>query len=88
MSRVEAMARQVWRDPMHDNVKRAKKPKTLLELESGDCRWPIGEPRDPDFRFCGAPQRPDCSYCERHWRIAFLPARPRYHTATATAGST
>lgn len=30
--------------------------KTLLELKwHGECHWPIGNPKDPDFLFCGAP---------------------------------
>jgi len=63
------------------NSKKSKKPKKLLDLESHDCRWPIGEPRQPDFHFCGAPQLPGHPYCERHWRIALQPAKPRYQIA-------
>jgi GcrA cell cycle regulator len=63
------------------NKKKSKKPKTLLDLESHDCRWPIGEPRHPDFHFCGEPQLPGHPYCERHWRMALQPAKPRYQIA-------
>jgi hypothetical protein len=42
------------------------KPKTLLDLERIDCRWPIGEPRQPDFHFCGAPQVAGRPYCDLH----------------------
>jgi GcrA cell cycle regulator len=63
------------------NSKKSKKPKKLLDLESHDCRWPVGEPRHPDFHFCGAPQLPGHPYCERHRRIALQPAKPRYQTA-------
>jgi GcrA cell cycle regulator len=54
------------------------KPKTLLELGPHDCRWPIGEPRHPDFRFCGARQAADRPYCELHWSMAFQPPKPRH----------
>lgn len=27
---------------------------TLLDLDPDMCRWPIGEPRDPALRYCGA----------------------------------
>ncbi len=27
---------------------------TLIDLEVQMCRWPIGEPRDPALRYCGA----------------------------------
>jgi GcrA cell cycle regulator len=43
---------------------------TLVELEAGMCRYPLGDPQDKSFRFCGTP---DCegSYCERHHAIAY-----------------
>ena len=64
------------------------KPKTLLDLERIDCRWPIGEPRQPDFHFCGAPQVAGRPYCDLHWRMAFQPARPRYQPPTTTRFTT
>jgi GcrA cell cycle regulator len=64
------------------------KPKSLLELESRDCRWPIGEPRQPGFHFCGLPQLPGNPYCERHWRMAFQPAKPRYQTSPVKPSTT
>lgn len=36
---------------------------TLLELESGDCRYPSG---DDQFVFCGHQQQADSSYCPAH----------------------
>jgi hypothetical protein len=58
--------------------KKVAKCKTLLDLESNDCRWPIGEPRQPDFHFCGKPHVPGRPYCELHWSMAFQPPRPRH----------
>jgi len=67
--------------------RKARKPetrqKTLLELDRDDCRWPIGEPRHPDFRFCGERSLEGRPYCALHWSMAFQPARPR-HGAPAT----
>jgi hypothetical protein len=57
--------------------KKVRTPKTLLDLEANDCRWPIGEPRSPDFHFCGQPHAGGRPYCEHHWNMAFQPARPR-----------
>jgi len=51
--------------------------KTLATLELHDCRWPIGDPRNADFHFCGARQMAGRPYCELHWRRAFQPPRPR-----------
>ena len=49
---------------------------TLLELNGRTCRWPIGHPDDPGFRFCGAPdanihETPRRPYCRAHARIAY-----------------
>jgi GcrA cell cycle regulator len=59
-------------------------PKTVATLEKSDCRWPIGDPREADFHFCGAHQAPGRPYCELHWRMAFQPSRPR-HVQSAPA---
>lgn len=53
------------------------KYKTLLELESGDCRWPVGDPRQDGFHFCGAPQMLGRPYCVTHWPLSFVPAKSR-----------
>jgi GcrA cell cycle regulator len=53
------------------------KRKTVDTLERNDCRWPIGDPRQADFHFCGDATQAGRIYCELHWRLAFQPARPR-----------
>jgi GcrA cell cycle regulator len=55
----------------------AKTQKTISTLEHNDCRWPVGDPKDTDFHFCGAPKLAARPYCELHWRMAFQPARAR-----------
>ena len=45
----------------------------ILGLRNSTCRWPIGEPNDPGFRFCCAPAdlaggRP---YCAAHANMAY-----------------
>lgn len=39
---------------------------TVTDLEADMCRWPIGDPRDSDFHFCGHPSASGRSYCEHH----------------------
>ncbi|MBX9590484.1 MAG: GcrA family cell cycle regulator [Hyphomonadaceae bacterium] len=51
--------------------------KTVASLGAKDCRWPIGDPREQDFHFCGAAQLPGRPYCDRHWRMAFQPSGMR-----------
>ena len=45
-------------------------PKTIMQLDPGDCRWPCsGE--GIDTIFCGGTTIDrDCSYCSRHVRLA------------------
>lgn len=39
---------------------------TLQELTKNTCRWPLGDPRRSDFRFCGCPPRKGSPYCTEH----------------------
>lgn len=46
---------------------------TLQELEWHHCRWPKGDPRHSDFRFCGAPRlsaHERTPYCKEHTVMA------------------
>lgn len=57
---------------------KAPKTKTLANLEAGECRWPIGDPRHADFHFCGAKQAEGRPYCIEHWTLSFVPGKPRH----------
>lgn len=51
---------------------------TMAGLTSTTCRWPLGDPASPDFRYCGAYHGvEDGPYCRHHHRIAHTPAKPR-----------
>jgi GcrA cell cycle regulator len=43
----------------------------LHELTKFTCRFPIGDPREPGFEFCGARAVPGLPYCAGHCRRAF-----------------
>jgi GcrA cell cycle regulator len=49
----------------------------LLDLRESSCRWPIGDPQDENFYFCGHQKRTGSSYCEHHAKVAFQPAARR-----------
>lgn len=51
--------------------------KTILQLESWHCRYPVGEPSSEDFFFCGATQIEGSSYCAHHNAICYMPAHRR-----------
>jgi GcrA cell cycle regulator len=47
---------------------------TLMELRETMCRWPMGDPTTPDFRFCGAQSSiGEGPYCRHHSNIAYQP---------------
>src|SRR5262249_27595615 len=51
-----------------DNVIPLGQRRTLLELTEETCRWPIGDPGQPDFFFCGGQNLtgpPSCAYHSR-----------------------
>ncbi len=45
-------------------------------LTNRSCRWPIGNPRTPEFRFCGQPKISGLSYCPAHLAVAYVPLTP------------
>lgn len=42
----------------------------LVDLESNQCAWGIGDPQHADFAFCGAIKTTG-SYCDMHNSIAY-----------------
>lgn len=49
----------------------------LLELSENTCKWPVGDPQDNDFAFCGNKSRDKDPYCEYHCKLAYQPAAER-----------
>jgi GcrA cell cycle regulator len=49
---------------------------TVLTLSDRVCKWPIGDPSEADFGFCGR-QTCEGPYCQDHARAAFQPQKPR-----------
>ncbi len=43
----------------------------LIDLTERMCRWPIGDPREDDFTFCGRGIRPGTPYCPDHAGMAY-----------------
>ncbi|MBR5130757.1 MAG: hypothetical protein IKV03_06010 [Alphaproteobacteria bacterium] len=44
---------------------------SLMDLKLNSCRWPIGEPKDADFHFCGKDTVTGKPYCSEHCKIAY-----------------
>ena len=50
---------------------------TVLTINDRMCRWPIGDPAENEFHFCGRKPRIGSPYCEAHARKAYQPQPQR-----------
>lgn len=44
---------------------------SIQELKEDTCRWPVGDPMNDDFHFCGRSALDAQPYCEYHCGVAF-----------------
>jgi GcrA cell cycle regulator len=49
----------------------------IFTLTSSTCRWPIGDPGDAEFHFCGSKCEAGQPYCEYHAAMAYQAPQPR-----------
>ncbi|MGD9769467.1 MAG: GcrA family cell cycle regulator, partial [Pseudolabrys sp.] len=52
--------------PIDDAAIPLEQRRSLLELASNQCRWPVGDPRTAEFFFCGAAAADGRPYCPHH----------------------
>ncbi len=48
---------------------------TMATLKEKHCKWPLGDPSEEDFHYCGHDRHGDGVYCEFHTAKAYQPAR-------------
>ena len=51
--------------------KNKRKGVQLVDLKPNSCRWPEGDPKEPDFCFCGQECVNGKIYCEEHCAVAY-----------------
>jgi GcrA cell cycle regulator len=44
---------------------------TTMGLTSATCKWPIGDPTQPDFHYCGRPPQSGRPYCDTHDNMSY-----------------
>ena len=49
---------------------------TIVDLKEAMCKWPLGDPSTPEFRYCGAGS-PGSPYCSFHAKLAYQPTQDR-----------
>lgn len=67
----------VYLPPTEELVIPVAERKSIQTLTEATCRWPIGDPQNTEFHFCGKNKVPGLPYCEFHARRAFQPPQSR-----------
>lgn len=49
----------------------------VVDLKFHHCRWPIGDPAEEGFGFCGAPRDENSVYCPGHKAKGTVPTKSR-----------
>lgn len=63
------------RNSVHVNHPQGHHHKTMLtDLDNHTCRWPVGDPKDENFHFCGRKIKLGQTYCDEHAAIAYVKA--------------
>lgn len=63
--------------PVDDVVVPISRRLTLVELSERTCKWPIGDPLQDGFHFCGNDSGDASPYCGYHAKLAFQPSSER-----------
>ena len=50
---------------------------TTATLTSRTCKWPIGDPAELGFHYCGQPPQSGRNYCDAHERRSYQPSARR-----------
>jgi GcrA cell cycle regulator len=86
--RVLPSARDIFRSL--EGIGGAVRSEGIAMTKAGDrhCRWPVGDPRSPDFRFCGCPAHEGLPYCVDHARVAYQNVSKRTRGASGNEETT
>lgn len=73
--------------PVDDGAIPVEQRRSLVELDGDCCHWPVGDPGEPGFFFCGAVARGNDPYCPAHMHRAIAPpGAPRPYRSKESAG--
>lgn len=63
--------------PRRDVVVPIPRKLSILQLSEQTCKWPVGDPGQDDFYFCGHDSLENGPYCEYHAGVAYQAPEPR-----------
>jgi GcrA cell cycle regulator len=72
-----AFARAPLDEIMSGTVVISTYPRSLIDIDAHQCRWPIGDPATPQFAFCGNDAIGGFTYCLGHARMAYRGPKSR-----------
>ncbi len=62
--------RKIQKTPSQDN----RQGIPLTALKAHQCRWPLGDPQEESFGFCGGNSLSGLPYCSEHAKVAYQAA--------------
>ncbi|HEX2255938.1 MAG TPA: GcrA family cell cycle regulator [Afifellaceae bacterium] len=74
------------RRPIDSVVVPIAKRLNIYKLTERTCKWPIGDPGEEDFHFCGHDSLDGVPYCQYHARVAYHAPDPRRRLKRAAHG--
>ncbi len=69
-----APVQEARKKPAMEVVESTGRITDIMELNRKTCRWPIGDPGEEGFAYCGEHAQEGSPYCLHHSRIAYQPA--------------
>ncbi|MBB4123816.1 GcrA family cell cycle regulator [Martelella radicis] len=73
----EAEAAPEQKTAPDNNVVPIMRKIALTDLTERTCKWPVGDPTQDDFYFCGCESPENSPYCKYHAKLAYQPASDR-----------
>lgn len=58
----------------NQHIDHNRKTVSLMDLNNSMCRWPIGDPQEKSFGFCGDQNISGLPYCSEHAKMAYQAA--------------
>lgn len=68
-------------------IRREAQARPVRRVTGPVCQWPIGDPRLPDFHFCGESAIPGKPYCAHHCASAYTRSSSSGSSAGNNAGN-
>jgi GcrA cell cycle regulator len=71
----ETLSSASHRAKVEQRIEAAVTKDPFASIGPASCRWPHGNPGQPEFHFCGAAVVPDRPYCDAHCAKAYISAK-------------